>query len=109
MSIGAPEGTIGEVRGGRTGDSARRLVESLLERADIRVNGDRPWDIQVHEPRLFRRVLGQGSLGLGESYMEGWWDCEDLGGWATKIFLARLDRAIPMSWTTAKAVVASRP
>lgn len=90
------------------GDSARETVEGILARADIRIDGDRPWDIQVHEPGLYRRVLAQGSLGLGESYMDGWWDCEALDEWATKIFLARLDQAVRLNWTTLEAVVRSR-
>ena len=90
------------------GNSARATVEAILARADIRLDGDRPWDIQVHEPDLYARVLAQGSLGLGESYMDGWWDCQALDQWATQIFLARLDRAVPLNWTTVKAVVQSR-
>lgn len=90
------------------GDSARKTVERLLARADIRIDGDRPWDLQVHEPALYRRVLAQGSLGLGESYMDGWWDCQALDEWATKIFLARLDRAVRFDWTTLAAVIGSR-
>ena len=37
-----------------------------------------PWDIQVHNDEFYPRVLATGSLGLGETYMEGWWDCEAL-------------------------------
>ncbi|MGJ3243495.1 MAG: cyclopropane fatty acyl phospholipid synthase [Opitutales bacterium] len=55
----------------------RRLRE-ILEGADIRLNGDRPWDIQVHDERFAARILALGSLGLGESYMDGWWDCAAL-------------------------------
>ena len=44
----------------------------------IKINGDQPWDIQVHDRRLYRRVFLYGSLGFGEAYMDGWWDCERL-------------------------------
>jgi len=57
---------------------ARDIVGAILEEADIVENGDRPWDIKVNDPRLFGRVLAGGSLALGESYMDGWWDCERL-------------------------------
>jgi cyclopropane-fatty-acyl-phospholipid synthase len=53
-------------------------VERLLVAADVRIDGGRPWDLQVHDPRLFRRILLGGTLGLGEAYMDGWWDCEAL-------------------------------
>ena len=56
-------------------DSARSLVKELLARADVRPQGDRPWDIQVNDERFYNRVLAQGSLGLGEAYVDGWWDC----------------------------------
>ena len=55
-----------------------RKVTGVLESSGIEVNGARPWDIKVYDPRFYRRVLFNGSLGLGESYMEGWWDCEDI-------------------------------
>jgi cyclopropane-fatty-acyl-phospholipid synthase len=58
--------------------SVRSHFERLVEPADIRIGGDRPWDVQVHDERLYRRVLAQGTLGLGEAYMDGWWDCQAL-------------------------------
>ncbi len=54
------------------------MGKELLSQADIRINGSRAWDIQLHHTGFFKRVLQQGSLGLGESYMEGWWDCQAL-------------------------------
>jgi cyclopropane-fatty-acyl-phospholipid synthase len=53
---------------------SRKRVESLLAEADVRIDGDRPWDLQVHDGRFFRRVLADGTLGMGEAYMDGWWD-----------------------------------
>ena len=50
----------------------------LLSMARIKINGNNPWDIRVHNEKFYRRVISQGSLGLGESYMEGWWDCQAL-------------------------------
>ena len=55
-----------------------RVLEELLAHADVRLNGPRPWDIRVRDPRLYQRVLARWSLGLGESYMDGDWDCERL-------------------------------
>ena len=52
----------------------RCRVEGLLDQADVTINGDRPWDLQVKHPGFFRRVLAQGTLGFGEAYMDGWWD-----------------------------------
>jgi cyclopropane-fatty-acyl-phospholipid synthase len=58
----------------------RARVESLLASCGIDVDGPDAWDIQVHHEEFFSRVLADGSLGLGESYMEGWWDVRDLDG-----------------------------
>ena len=59
-------------------DSQRRLVQSMLDLADVRIGGDRPFDIEVNDPRLYSAVLGGGTLGLGEAYMNGWWDSPDV-------------------------------
>jgi len=45
----------------------------LLESADVRFNGDRPWDIQVLDPVFYDRIIRRGSLGFGESYMDAAW------------------------------------
>ena len=50
----------------------------ILNDAGIEVNGSRPFDIQIHDERVYMRVFLQGTLGLGEAYMDGWWDCEEL-------------------------------
>ena len=50
---------------------ARRKVEELLELAGTRADGSRPWDPRIHDRRFYHRVLAQGTLGLGESYMDG--------------------------------------
>ena len=54
----------------------RKHVESMLDRADIGLEGKRPWDIKIKNKRLFQRVLAKGSLGFGEAYMDGWWETE---------------------------------
>lgn len=67
------------------------VIEKLLAEADVKINGSRPWDIQVLDDRLFGAVLTRGSLGFGEAYMEGWWECYDLSGLMTRLMEARLD------------------
>lgn len=55
---------------------AAATVERILDGAGVRVDGPAPWDLRVHDDRFFRRALLHGTLGIGESYMEGWWDCD---------------------------------
>lgn len=56
----------------------KKLVEFLLRGKGITINGDKPWDPQIYNNNFYSRVLKYGSLGLGESYMEKWWDCQHL-------------------------------
>lgn len=70
-------------------------VERLLEEADVRIGGHRDWDIQVHDSRLHARLLAQGSLALGESYMDGWWDTRSLDGLLHRLLAARVEQRAP--------------
>ncbi len=72
----------------------RKTVETLLAEADVVVNGNRPWDIHVFNERFFPRVLAEGSMGLGESYMDKWWDCEKLDEFFCRILRAHLDEKV---------------
>jgi cyclopropane-fatty-acyl-phospholipid synthase len=58
--------------------TAKSFFTDLMARADIEIGGSRPWDVQVHDERLYGRLLAYGTLGFGESYMDGWWDAEAL-------------------------------
>jgi cyclopropane-fatty-acyl-phospholipid synthase len=68
----------------------RRLVEKLFLQADIAIDGHRPFDIRVHDPRAYKSLVHHGSLGAGESYMAGWWDCDQLEEFVRRLFIAEL-------------------
>ena len=87
---------------------AKDVLQSLAEKADIRINGNRPWDVQVHNENLYRRVLGQGTLGLGEAYMDGWWDCERMDVMIEKALNARVDGRISGNLPTLLHVAAQK-
>ncbi|CAI1758778.1 Cyclopropane-fatty-acyl-phospholipid synthase [Serratia quinivorans] len=72
-----------------------RIVAELLSAAGIAINGNRACDIKVHNPALFKRILQEGSLGFGESYMDGWWDCERLDALFTRVLQAGVDERLP--------------
>jgi cyclopropane-fatty-acyl-phospholipid synthase len=74
--------------------TSRKLVEHVLGRAGVHVGGSRPWDLQVHDERFFLRVLTQGSLGLGESYMEGWWDCTQIDELVARLLGGAADKSL---------------
>lgn len=71
-----------------------KAVQKLLDDADIEINGSRPWDIKVHNPKFYSRVLSGGSLALGESYMDGWWDVKSLDEFFTRILKAKINRKV---------------
>ncbi len=71
-------------------NKSENAVRKLLASADIEVNGNRLWDIQVHDPRLYERILRDSSLGLGESYMDGWWDCQSIDSFIDRVLRANL-------------------
>jgi cyclopropane-fatty-acyl-phospholipid synthase len=81
-----------------TSGTLRKKVEHLLSIADVEINGSRPWDLQVHNNKFYHRVLASGSLGLGESYVDGWWDCNSLDEFFHKILRANLGPKVK-SWT----------
>lgn len=76
-------------------DKAKDLIKNLISLAGITINGGNPWDIQVHNKQFYRRILSKGSLGLGESYMDGWWDCDALDQFFDRIFRADLEKRLP--------------
>jgi cyclopropane-fatty-acyl-phospholipid synthase len=89
----------------QTDENWRRATD-LLATAGIAVGGAQPWDIQVHHPATFDRILTRGSLGLGESYMDGWWDCKAVDEFIARVLRARLDRQVGRAgwiWASLKA------
>jgi len=54
------------------------ILRDLTAEAGVSINGDAPWDIQVFDDDVYRLVLTKGSLGFGEAYMDGMWECDRL-------------------------------
>jgi cyclopropane-fatty-acyl-phospholipid synthase len=88
--------------------SAGNAVEALFALADVRLDGARPWDIKVHDARLFRRILASGSLGFGEAYMDGDWDCDALDQLFDRLISARLSERLGMTLPLALMMLAAR-
>lgn len=86
-----PHSNIQELQHSSGSHSIDRLITDLLSRAGVVINGTRPWDIQIHNPETIPRIISQRSLGLGESYMEGWWDSEALDEFCFRILRAGAD------------------
>ncbi|MEE4363516.1 MAG: cyclopropane fatty acyl phospholipid synthase [Desulfotignum sp.] len=93
--------------------SSEKLVTDLFAAADVDINGSRPWDIQVKENLFYKRLVAGGSKALGESYMDGWWECRQLDHFFDKILQVRLDQKAKKSftalWCRTKAFLSTSP
>ncbi len=69
---------------------SKKWAQDILGLAGIELNGPHPWDMQVHDECMFDRVFREGSLGLGEAYMDGWWDAEALDEFIARVLSADL-------------------
>ena len=69
-------------------------AERLLGSAGVRLDGQRPTDLSIHDDRVFTRAFAHGTLGFGESYMDGDWDAEDMPGLLSRLLSAQLDEQL---------------
>lgn len=79
-------------------DSYQQQVDAILHHAGVTINGPQPWDIQVFDNRLFKRIIAEGELGVGESYMDGWWDAGQLDEFICRVLRAELDAQVQFAW-----------
>jgi cyclopropane-fatty-acyl-phospholipid synthase len=88
-------------------DSAETLVRELFGSAGIEIDGPGPGDVTVHDRRFYGRLIRDATVGLGESYMDGWWSVPHLDVFIDKAMRADLKQKITGSWRmrllTAKA------
>ncbi|TLU69829.1 cyclopropane fatty acyl phospholipid synthase [Enterobacter sp. MF024] len=89
-------------------DNWYRIINEMLSRAGITINGPASFDLQVKHPDFFKRVLQEGSLGLGESYMDGWWECERLDIFFNNVLRAGLEQQLPSHLKDTLRIAAAR-
>lgn len=93
--------------------SFEKIVRETFASAEVDVNGSRPWDIQVKDNLFYKRLLRGGSLALGESYIDGWWECQSLDRFFNRILTVRLDqkakRSLKAIWGRFKAGLSVSP
>lgn len=86
----------------------KQTIQEYFALANVQINGNQPWDIQVHNPRFYTKLLAGGSLALGESYLDGWWDCKQLDEFINKVLRAKLEKRVrskSLIWNALKAKV----
>ncbi|MDR3672104.1 MAG: cyclopropane fatty acyl phospholipid synthase [Holophaga sp.] len=86
----------------------REAVDQLLSMAGIAADGTKPWDIQVHDPRFYQRAWDQRNLGMGEAYMDGWWDSPRLDEFFARLLRAGVEECLKLTPGLALRAVAHR-
>ncbi len=76
------------------GESIKYRIQELIKPLGIKINGDRPWDIKVKNNEFHAKVLAGGSIALGETYMDGWWECKAIDQFIARLLHAELDRKV---------------
>jgi cyclopropane-fatty-acyl-phospholipid synthase len=76
------------------GSSTYRSAAAFFSRAGITLDGDSPWDMQIHDIQALERAFAQANLGLGESYMDGLWDAERLDEMFCRLLGSRIDQEV---------------
>ena len=78
---------------------AKDLCLSILEKAQIPLNSVEPWSLHVHNEKLWNRIIAQNQLGLGEAYIEGWWDCQRIDEMLTRLLSVNVESYLKVSPT----------
>ncbi|EPQ8853862.1 class I SAM-dependent methyltransferase, partial [Pseudomonas aeruginosa] len=75
---------------------AHRFAETLLNQAGLSLEGQAHWDMRLNNPDVPQRALAEGNLGLGEAYMDGDWDCDQLDEFFSRLLRSGVaDRVSP--------------
>jgi len=85
--------TIGDIL-----TTQKRIVREILDGVGVTIDGPNPWDIRVKDDRIYARVLRDKNLGLGESYMDGWWDCPRIDEFIYRLLTGRIDEQVQGGW-----------
>ncbi|MDO8649988.1 MAG: cyclopropane fatty acyl phospholipid synthase [Candidatus Berkelbacteria bacterium] len=67
-----------------------KFLEKILAKADVKLNGNRPWDITVNNKKAFSRAIFSGILGIGDSFVNEEWDCPAVDQLVDKLIRAQL-------------------
>ncbi|QRX81050.1 cyclopropane fatty acyl phospholipid synthase [Glaciimonas sp. PAMC28666] len=71
-----------------------KIIQQMFEHAGVRLNGDAPSDMQIHDNIFFQKMFTKWELGIGESYMDGDWDSEQLDEFFFKITSHDLEQTV---------------
>ena len=87
---------------------AAEVMQDLARQAGIAIGGSAPWDVQIRDERVYARALRDGTLGVGEAYVEGWWDCQAIDQMIERLVRTRADEVLQESWVLVANAVRAR-
>lgn len=76
----------------------KEITQNLLSNTGITLDGQNPYDIQVYHSDFYSRILKDGARGLGESYVEGWWECKKLDEFFKRLFEQNVESKARQHW-----------
>lgn len=88
-------------------NGAEIRVTKLLKQAGVDIGGSKPQDIVVNDKRFYNRVIRYRELGLGESYMDGWWDCKSIDQLVEKLLRFKIRDHVKVSPALLLAILPS--
>jgi cyclopropane-fatty-acyl-phospholipid synthase len=83
----------------------KETIIKLLRAANIKINGNAPCDIQVHDERFYKKALSQRELGIGEAYMDGWWSSKQVDETVAKLLATNVRESLGITPTLLKTVL----
>jgi cyclopropane-fatty-acyl-phospholipid synthase len=89
-------------------NSYKQIAEEILGFAGVTVNGNNPWDIQVYNDEFYKRAITEAELGIGESYMDGWWNVEKIDEFIYKVLTAHLDEKVRRNYSILLKLIAAQ-
>jgi cyclopropane-fatty-acyl-phospholipid synthase len=88
--------------------ATKTLLSNFLKGAGVTLNGTNSFDVRVLNDQLYSKLCLEPSLGAGEAYTAGWWDCDQLDELFFRIFRNDLGQKFNNKWTTAFLTLTNR-
>lgn len=76
----------------------KAYIDKRVNEVGIGTGGREPHSFDIHNDWLYHRLVCDGTLGLGEAYMDGWWDCKKLDELFYKIYQAGFYQEMMYPW-----------
>ncbi|HBD05748.1 TPA: cyclopropane fatty acyl phospholipid synthase [Candidatus Uhrbacteria bacterium] len=93
-------------------NTMRKKIDQILSNTGVSINGPEPWDIQVKDERLYAHIFAKGTLGFGEAYMDGWWECKQIDEMIARLLRhdirSKLKPSIALVWNAVSARLQNR-